>query len=87
MTIDRKTMSDVKSALIIIAAVLLFFIIVQNTQIVHLRLLFWSFDVSQIVLVFLTSVIGIAIGYLLCALRQARRRRDVRADNQEGRTP
>jgi uncharacterized integral membrane protein len=82
---ERDAVSSFKSALIIIAAVLLFFIIVQNTQIVRLRLLFWSFNVSQIVLVFLTALISAAIGYLLCAIRQVRRRRDLRTGNKEGR--
>lgn len=38
-------------------------ILVQNTQVVTLRLLFWKVGMSQIILVPLTMLIGFIIGY------------------------
>jgi len=79
-----EAVSTIKSALILIGAVLLFFIIVQNTQIVRVRLLVWVFDVSQIVLVFVTTVIGIMIGYLLATLQRSRSRKKTEASTKKG---
>jgi uncharacterized integral membrane protein len=52
--------------IVILVLVALFVIIlVQNTQVVTLRLLFWKLGMSQIILVPLTMLIGFVIGYLV----------------------
>jgi uncharacterized integral membrane protein len=52
--------------IVILVLVALFVIIlVQNTQVVTLRLLFWKLGMSQIILVPLTMLIGFIIGYLV----------------------
>jgi len=52
--------------IVILVIVALFVIIlVQNTQIVTLRLLFWKLGMSQIILVPLTMLIGFIIGYIV----------------------
>jgi uncharacterized integral membrane protein len=52
--------------IVILVLVALFVIIlVQNTQVVTLRLLFWKLGMSQIILVPLTMLIGFIIGYLI----------------------
>jgi uncharacterized integral membrane protein len=52
--------------IVILVLVALFVIIlVQNTQVVILRLLFWKLGMSQIILVPLTILIGFIIGYIV----------------------
>ncbi len=52
--------------IVILVLVALFVIIlVQNTQVVTLRLLFWKLGMSQIILVPLTMLIGFIIGYIV----------------------
>jgi uncharacterized integral membrane protein len=52
--------------IVIFVLVALFVIIlVQNTQVVTLRLLFWKLGMSQIILVPLTMLIGFIIGYIV----------------------
>ena len=43
--------------------VLFLIILVQNTQVVTFRFLMWEFSMSQIILVLLTTLIGIVLGY------------------------
>ncbi len=47
--------------LLILAAVIIF----QNTDLVNLKMLFWSFQASLIILLILVLIIGIIIGYIL----------------------
>ena len=50
---------------ILVLVALFVIILVQNTQVVTLRLLFWKIGMSQIILVPLTMLIGFIIGYLV----------------------
>lgn len=52
-----------KNIIIGIIVVLVLIILIQNTQVVILRLLFWKVRMSQIVLVPLTFILGFVIGY------------------------
>jgi uncharacterized integral membrane protein len=55
--------------IVILVLVALFVIIlVQNTQVVTLQLLFWKLGMSQIILVPLTMLIGFIIGYIVAKL-------------------
>ena len=47
-----------------VLVILLLVILIQNTQVVTLRLLFWSISMSQIVLFLITLGIGFACGLL-----------------------
>ena len=47
---------------------LILVIILQNTQVVTLRLFFWDFSLSRIVLITMTLVIGFIIGYVAAKL-------------------
>lgn len=40
-------------------------VLIQNTHVVTLRLLFWKLDIAQIILVPLTMLIGFILGYLV----------------------
>ncbi len=53
---------------IIIVAVLFFIILVQNTQPVILRLLFWDIMAPQIVLIPVVLLIGFVLGYVVAKL-------------------
>ena len=49
----------------IIVLILIVIFLIQNTQVVTLRFYFWKLSMSQIILLPLTMLIGIAIGYIL----------------------
>lgn len=53
---------------IIVLIVLLFIIMVQNTQVIDLHLLFWTISMSQIILIGIALVCGFVIGYLISML-------------------
>lgn len=53
---------------IIVLIVLLLIIMVQNTQVIDLHLLFWTISMSQIILIGIALVCGFVIGYLISML-------------------
>jgi uncharacterized integral membrane protein len=48
---------------ILTAAVLFAIFLLQNTQVVTLKLYFWKISMSQIILIPLVLVIGVLVGY------------------------
>jgi len=58
---------------IIVLIVLLFIIMVQNTQVIDLNLLFWTISMSQIILIGIALVCGFVIGYLISMLTGKKR--------------
>jgi uncharacterized integral membrane protein len=52
-----------------VVGVLLLIILIQNTQTVTLRLLFWKVSMSRIVLMPLTLLLGFAAGYATAIIR------------------
>lgn len=56
--------------LIIVASFLI--VILQNTQIVTLRLFFWKISMSRIILLVLTLLIGFALGYAVAGISAGR---------------
>ena len=55
----------VKTILILVLVVLALVIIVQNTEVVPIQILFWQLLMSRIILILLLLVIGFAIGFIL----------------------
>ncbi len=55
----------VKTIIILILAILALVIIVQNTEVVPIQILFWQLLMSRIILILLLLVIGFAIGFIL----------------------
>ncbi|MBN2588119.1 MAG: LapA family protein [Candidatus Fermentibacteraceae bacterium] len=53
-----------KQTLILVLAVLLTIIIIQNSDVAVVQLLFWRISMSMIVLIFSVALIGFAIGWL-----------------------
>ena len=58
---DNKTKLVGVIVLLILASVIIY----QNTDPVNLKILFWNFEASLIILVLLVFLIGIIIGYFL----------------------
>jgi putative membrane protein len=61
---------------IIIALVLVVIALVialQNTEIVPIRMLFWEFGMPRIVMILLSLLVGIVIGYIIALSRRGRR--------------
>jgi len=56
-----------KPKLIVVLVLIALFVIVliQNTQVVTLRLFFWKIGMSQIILIPLTMLIGFVVGYIV----------------------
>jgi uncharacterized integral membrane protein len=54
-----------KAIILIVLAVLFVVIIVQNSEPIAARILFWEFHTSQIILFFLTLLIGFIGGYIV----------------------
>ncbi len=53
-----------KMIAILILAVLLLIIVIQNSNVAELHLLFWKVSMSLIILIFFVTLIGFVIGYL-----------------------
>jgi len=51
-----------------VAVILFLIILIQNTQVVIVKLLFWEIIMSQIILIALTLLAGIGIGFTLAKL-------------------
>jgi uncharacterized integral membrane protein len=58
---------------ILVVVVLALIILVQNSQIVTFRLLFWTAEISQLLLVLLMLAIGFVLGFLIAKLTGRRR--------------
>ena len=53
----------------IVAIILFVIFLIQNTQVVTLRLYFWKLSMSQIIFISITMLIGIAVGYIIATMR------------------
>jgi uncharacterized integral membrane protein len=56
---------SVKIATLLILSVLLVVFVAQNYAVVEIRFLFWSFEASRAVLLFLCLLAGAILGWLL----------------------
>ncbi|MDD3296513.1 MAG: LapA family protein [Candidatus Omnitrophica bacterium] len=54
-----------KTIIMLILGGLLIIVLLQNTQTVSLRFLFWKFDISSVILLPLTMLIGFIIGIII----------------------
>jgi len=54
-----------KFIVVLVLIALLLIILIQNTQVVTLRLFFWKVGMSQIILIPLTMAIGFVIGFIV----------------------
>jgi len=58
-------MMKAKTIVILVLIALFVIILIQNTQVVTLHLFFWKIGMSQIILIPLTMVIGLVIGFIV----------------------
>lgn len=49
----------------LVLAILIIIFLIQNTQVVTLRLYFWKISMSQIILIPLVLILGFIIGYIV----------------------
>ena len=61
-----------KTLFITVLLILLVIIMMQNTQIVTVTLLFWDVSMSRIVLIFLALLFGFVLGYFVGRLKKRR---------------
>ena len=55
----------VRSVAILVLVLLALVVMVQNTEVVSVRILFWDLEMSRIVLLTLSIAVGVIIGLLL----------------------
>ncbi len=58
-----------KIAIAILLGLLLLVIILQNTEVVAVKLLFWEMQMSRVLLILLAAVVGFVGGYVVSATR------------------
>jgi len=63
-----KSMGNIKKFIIAVIAILAIITLLQNTQVVTLRFLFWQLSMSQALLFPLTLLIGLLLGLLIVSL-------------------
>ena len=56
----------------LLLALLLLVLVVQNTEVVAIKLFFWEFEASRVILITLTALIGLVCGFLLARIGKAR---------------
>ncbi|HUT50827.1 MAG TPA: lipopolysaccharide assembly protein LapA domain-containing protein [Alphaproteobacteria bacterium] len=78
-------MEHVKSGLIIALVGIVIIFTLQNTELLNVEFLFWSFSLRRAVLLFVVLVVGIVTGYILSASRHSRlRSQDSRHSGKNG---
>ncbi len=65
-----------KTIVVLVFVALFVIILIQNTQVVSLRLFFWKISMSQIILIPLTMLIGFVIGLLVAKVIGDRHKRE-----------
>ena len=69
----RKPKTIVSFVIIVLLLVIFF----QNTQVVSFRIFFWKISMSQIILIPLTMIIGLVLGYVIGRLTGNRHKRGI----------
>jgi len=58
-----------KTIALLVLALLCLIVLVQNYQVVRLKLFFWHFDIAMVVLGIMLLLIGFVAGYLMAKVR------------------
>ncbi|MEE9555370.1 MAG: lipopolysaccharide assembly protein LapA domain-containing protein [candidate division Zixibacteria bacterium] len=64
---------EAKKVIFVLAVILAIVIMFQNTHMVTVTLLLWDFDLSLILLILLTTLIGFVLGYLVNSFKPKKR--------------
>jgi uncharacterized integral membrane protein len=67
---------NLKGVIILVLVVLCLVVFFQNTEVVTFRLFFWELSMSRIVLLLITLIVGIVIGYVLTTVLRGKTRRE-----------
>jgi uncharacterized integral membrane protein len=67
-----------KTIVVLVLIGLFIIILVQNAQVVTLRLLFWEFGMSQIILLPLALIIGFILGFIVAKVMSDTRSKEKR---------
>ena len=59
---------NTKIIVMLTAILLAVIIMVQNTQVIRMRLLFWSLDISKILLLVILLLLGFVVGYVVATI-------------------
>ncbi len=65
---------DYKRILMIILGVIFLIVLIQNFQPISVEFLFWEIEVPQIIMLFLSALLGFIICYIWLHIRGRRRR-------------
>ena len=63
-----------KTLTVLICSLVVLIMMLQNTQSITIHILFWQIVLPQILLIFLTLLAGLLIGYLLATLKSGHRK-------------
>ncbi len=63
-----------KTLTVLICTFVVLVVMLQNTQTITVHILFWQIMLPQILLIFLTLLAGLLIGYLLATLKSGGRK-------------
>jgi len=69
LSLERDAKMKSKLIVSLVVAILFLVFLLQNTQVVTLRLYFWSISMSQIILIPLTLILGFVAGYITARLK------------------
>ncbi|RJP56388.1 MAG: LapA family protein [Deltaproteobacteria bacterium] len=58
----------IKTIIILVLVALLVIFLLQNTEVIEVRFLFWQISMSRIVLLFSTLIVGLITGWFLSIL-------------------
>ncbi len=67
---------NLKGVIILVLIVLCLVVFFQNTEVVTFKLFFWELSMSRIVLLLITLIVGIVIGYILTTVLRSKTQRD-----------
>ena len=62
-------MNVTKAVIALVLFVLIFILFIQNTETIPFQIYFWEFSMSRIVLLILSMMVGLIIGYILGTVR------------------
>jgi len=66
-----------KTVIILVLIILFFVFLLQNTEVVQLKFLFWKVEMSRIIFFPLTLSVGIIIGYVLAKVGKKKEKQEI----------
>lgn len=70
-------MMTFKNIIIVVISILFLTILLQNTEVITLRLIFWNISMSRIIFLPMVLIIGFVLGYLTSEIRRKRKKSDI----------